>query len=66
MRLLAATLKRSGHKSASMCKVMSCGSFSSLSSMFPYTGPRGQFLAAVRQDQGVFVYTTISCELLLK
>ena len=38
-----------------MCEVMSAGSFSSLSSMFPYTGQRGQFLAVVRQGQGVCV-----------
>ena len=53
MRLWAAILTGSGHKSASMCEVMSAGSFSSLSSMFPYTGHRGQFLAAVRQGQCV-------------
>ena len=36
-----------------MYEVMSAGLFSSLSSMFSYAGQRGQFLAAVRQGQGV-------------
>ena len=62
MRLWAALLTSSGHKSASMCEVMSSGSFSSLSSVFPYTGQRGQFVAAVRQGQCVCVYTTMVCE----
>ena len=61
MRLWAVILTGSGHKSASMCEVMSAGSFSPFSSMFPYMGQRGQFLAAVRQDQGVGVYTTMVC-----
>ena len=55
MRLWVAILTGSGLKSASMCKVISAGSFSSLSSMFPYKGQRGQFLAAVCQRQGVCV-----------
>ena len=55
MRLWAAILTGSGHKSASMCNVMSAGSFPSISAMFPYTGQCGQFPAAVRQGQGVCV-----------
>ena len=44
-----------GHASASMCGVTSACSFCSLSCMFPYAGRPGQFLATVRQGQGVGV-----------